>query len=82
MLFGVFAEKCILLKCFSLYVIYQRKVNSGFLSFLLEGLWLGLLISVFIETCIFLVLTYKLDWKKITRKVILEPVSSKRRTED
>lgn len=36
----------------------------------LKGLWLGIFTCVFLETGFFLVLLYKLDWKKITQKVI------------
>ncbi|MEQ2262474.1 hypothetical protein XENORESO_012871 [Xenotaenia resolanae] len=32
------------------------------------GLWLGLLICVFIQTSFFLVLIFKADWKKVTHK--------------
>ncbi|XP_030602353.1 multidrug and toxin extrusion protein 1-like [Archocentrus centrarchus] len=35
------------------------------------GLWLGLLICVVIETVLFLVLIFKLNWKKVTQKAQL-----------
>uniref|UniRef100_A0A4W6DAA6 Multidrug and toxin extrusion protein n=1 Tax=Lates calcarifer TaxID=8187 RepID=A0A4W6DAA6_LATCA len=33
------------------------------------GLWLGLFICVFIQTCFFLLVIFKLNWKKVTHKV-------------
>uniref|UniRef100_A0A3Q2UKS4 Solute carrier family 47 member 1 n=1 Tax=Fundulus heteroclitus TaxID=8078 RepID=A0A3Q2UKS4_FUNHE len=35
------------------------------------GLWLGLLICVFIQTSVFLILIFRADWKKVTDKVRL-----------
>ncbi|GLD46772.1 multidrug and toxin extrusion protein 1-like protein [Lates japonicus] len=35
------------------------------------GWWLGLFICVFIQTCFFLVLIFKLNWKKVTHKAQL-----------
>ncbi|XP_059207192.1 multidrug and toxin extrusion protein 1 isoform X2 [Centropristis striata] len=32
------------------------------------GLWLGLLMCVFLEVCFFLFLIYRLNWKKVTQK--------------
>lgn len=46
-------------------------MKSTVLSFLLEGLWLGLLICAFLQVGLFLCLLYKLNWKKVTHEVIL-----------
>ncbi|XP_018547678.1 multidrug and toxin extrusion protein 1 [Lates calcarifer] len=35
------------------------------------GLWLGLFICVFIQTCFFLLVIFKLNWKKVTHKAQL-----------
>lgn len=46
-------------------------MKSAVVSFLLEGLWLGLLICAFLQVGFFLCLLYKLNWKKVTHEVIL-----------